>query len=314
VLESGKLWLFKNADAYSDFTSDNHGHVVAKVTVLPPESASQVAARARTAALAVNAATPLQQAANYCGQAVFDAFSQQAIEAALEELLHLHGIKGVFDGATITGDTIEVNYDLSNGEIGQATFDFGQLVFEILGHVRGFELFGIVGEPAIKCAEAGFWLSGQLGTQLGQYLRQKVWPPATAAASMAGTWTLTRSDVTCVNFPDGCRTSSIILRFSHCTRTSCVMSRLDGFWKNSHVITLKGRTWTAHFRDVAIACHSQENPAEVTINLAVTSAYKHNGLELAKTLGGTYTVTATTNPPNCQANGNAFEDLYGSRS
>jgi hypothetical protein len=314
ALQSGKLWLFKNADAYSNYTSDNHGHVIARITVLPPESASQVEEQGRVAALSTNALTPLQQAANFCGRAILDAASSAAVTAALEKLLDADGVNGVFYGATIIGDSINVDYELSDGQIGNATFDIGRVVFTILGEIPGFELFGIVGDPAIDCTEAGFWLDGQLGGQLGQFLRHKLWPPSTAAAGIAGTWTLTRAVLTCVNFSEGCHTTPIHIRFSHCTQSKCVISRTDGGWKNSHTIELIGRTWTAHFSDLSITCGTQVNNSNITIRLSVTSSYRHNGIELARTLGGTYANSATTNPPNCTGNASALENLHGSRS
>jgi hypothetical protein len=313
ALDSGKLWLYKNADAYSGHTSDNHGHVVAKITVLPPESASKVAARARAAARSVNALTSLQEAANFCGRSVLEKFSHKVMQGALNTLVPGGGT-AVFEGATIIGDSVKLDYSLSNGQLGNATFDIGRLVFAALGHVPEFKLFGLVGEPAIDCTEAGFWFTGQLGGQLGQLLRQKLWPPATAAAGIEGTWTLKRSVLTCVNFPEGCHTSAINIRFSNCAKKKCVMSRTDGVWKSSHVIRLQGRTWVAHFKDIAIACHSQNNPARVAIRLSVTTSYTQNGIKVAKTLGGTYSVTATTNPPNCQSNGRTLQNLHGSRS
>lgn len=311
VLTSGMLWLNKNADAYSGYISDNSGHVDARITVLPPESARQSAARARVAAFSVSKITALQQAANFCTRSVLDAFSSAAITAALRKLLP--GAGDVFDGATIIGDTIEISYDQSNGQIGNATFDLGKLVFAVLGEVPGLELFGIVGDPAIDCTEAGFWLTGQLGGQLGKWLRHKLDPPSTATARIQGTWTLTRSSLTCINFPAGCKTTPIPIRLSNCTKTRCVMSRTDGVWKRSHPIERHGSTWIADFTDIAITCRTRSNPAEVIMKLSVVKASKHNGVKIATALGGTYATKATTNPPDCKSNGRALDDMYGSR-
>jgi hypothetical protein len=318
VLESGKLWLSKNADAYSNYTADNSGDVTAKITILPPESASQVAARGRTAALSVESATPLQAAKNACAQSLRDAARNAVVALIIKGMMRRDDIAGAYEGATIIGDYIKINYDLSNGQIGSAEFDIGKLIFAAIGAAPElapevppqFALFGIIGEPAIDCVEAGFWLDGYLGGQLGRYLRQKIWPPSTAGASIAGTWTLAKTTVTCVNLPAGCSTSPMILRFSNCTQTKCNMSRLHYTWKKSHVIQLHGNTWTAKFTDITASCGAQQNPAGVTINLSVTKSHKHNGTEL----GGTYAVTVKTNPPNCPGNASSMQDLHGGRS
>jgi hypothetical protein len=195
--ESGTLWLDKNADAYSGYISDNSGHVTAKISVAPPESATQLANRAKEAAQSASASTALQQAATYCGMSVLQAARSLAIEKALKKLLPNSPVGGVFDGATITGDYVILNDHATSGQIFQSEFDLGRLVFAIIGTVPELKLFGYVGDPAIACAEAGFWLSGQLGGDLGHWLRQKLDPPRLTAARISGTWTLSRAILTC---------------------------------------------------------------------------------------------------------------------
>ena len=313
ALASGRLWLAKNADAYSNHTVDNRGQVAATITVSPPESAGQSATRARLAAASVNALEPLQETVNSCVRAILDAARDTLVSAALETLI---GGEHLYDGATIIGDTVSINYELGNGQVGSATFDVGRVVFTIVGYIPlpGFELFGIIGGPALDCTEAGFWYTGQLGGQLGQLIRQKLQPPTTVAASIQGTWTLTRAvPTTCINFPDGCFRSAIHIRLDHCTDTQCVMSRADGIWQGSHTITRQGTMWAADFQDIGVMCKSQQNVAEIVIRLSVTSTYTRNGILSAESLGGTYEVKAAANPPNCSSNARATYALYGSR-
>jgi len=317
ALASGRLWLAKNADAYSDYTSDNHGHVVARISTLSPGSARRTAARARAAVYSARAAAPLQLAANTCARAVLYAFSDyassEAIKAALDKLLP--GAGDVFDGATIiataTGDYIEISYELSNGQIANGLFDIGRVVFAILGEIPGLELFGIVGDPAIYCAEAAFWLDGKLAGQLGQLIRHKLWPPATEAAGIMGTWTLHRSIVVCVHLAT-CSTSPLHMRFRHCGKTKCAMSTTTGAWKS--VIVRHGISWVADFKALAFTCGSQFNPGHLIFRLAVTGTHRRGGIVVAKSLAGTLTATAATNPPNCPGNAHALEALRGSRS
>jgi hypothetical protein len=310
VLRTGRLWLFKNADAYSGYTVDNSGSLKAKITVLPPETASQAAARARVAALAVGVAAPLQQAWDSCAQAIQDSINDQTIATAIEALLP--GAGDVLDGLSITGDVLDVQYHAGNGEIVQTTFAFGKVVFDILGEIPGFELFGIVGGPAIDCAEAGFLLSGQLGGQLGTLLRQKLDPVTAQTASIAGTWKLSRTTISCVNLAN-CGTDPMTLKFTNCTPTTCTMTRLNWTWKKSHPMTLKNGTWHAQFTDITASCGTQENPAQVTMTLSVTR-WQRSGKDVANNIAGTYAVKLATNPPNCLGNASSLQDMFGSRS
>ena len=316
TLTTGTLWLGKNADAYSGYTVDNSGHVTAKVTVFPAQTASQIAAQARTTALAVKSATPLLQAEQVCVRSILGAFKDQAIEGILNNA----GLAGdVYEGATILNDGVQFDYETSSGEIFSAEFTFGKLIFATIGAEADqhlippqFKLFGIVGPPMVDCVEAAWWLDGWLGGQVGQYLKQ-IWPPATANAGISGTFTFDRAVLSCVNLPDGCASNSIVLQFSSCTATKCTMTRPDGLWQ-THTITRSNTTWTAKFVDNALLCGSQQNKATVTIRLIVTSSAVQNGVRITKTLGGTETYAAATNPPNCLPNPSTLEDLHGVRS
>jgi hypothetical protein len=317
ALTTGTLWLGKNADAYSGYTVDNSGHITAKVTISPAQTASQIAAQARTTALAVKSATPLLQAERVYVRSILNAAKDQVIKRILDNA----GLDGdVYEGATILNDSVQFDYETSSGEIFNAEFTFGKLIFATIGAAAGqhlippqFELFGIVGPPLVDCVEAAWWLDGWLGGQVGQYLRQKIWPSATANAGISGTFTFDRAVLSCVNLADNCENYSVVLQFSSCTATKCTMTRSDGLWQ-THTITRSNATWTAKFVDNAFFCGSQQNKGTVTIRLIVTSSAVQNGVRITKTLGGTETFAATTNPPNCPSNPSTLEDLHGVRS
>jgi hypothetical protein len=317
VLHNGPLWLYKNADAYSGYTVDNSGHVTARITVLPSESPSQVAARARVAALSASAAAPLQQAWNSCAQAVWNAAESPQMLAVLlallipwvpEAELAVVGIEGL----TLVAGTFEIFYNVSDGSLEEATVDSGQFILELEAHIAEIPLFGVVGAPAIDCVLAGFWLSGQLGGQLGAILRKKFITKADVTSSVAGTWTLSRSTISCVHLAS-CNDDPMILKFTDCKRTQCTLTRLRYTWRKSHPIVLKNGIWTASFTDISATCGSQDNPANITLTLRVTS-YKSGLADVAQTLGGTYAVSAAANPPNCTPNISSLQDLFGGRS
>jgi hypothetical protein len=296
-------------------------HPTAHATTAAPKSA---AARAQVAAASVQTLAPLQEAVNTCVQAVTANIASQvndgATSAALETLLGKKASDAV-DIAKITDDTanntVEISYELKNGQLDNATFDAGRMISALLGNIPEFKLFGIIGDPAIYCTEAAFWYTGQLGGQLGQLLRAKLQPPAAITSTIEGTWTLTRSAATiCINFPAGCHDSPIKIRLGHCTDTKCAILRTGGVfaWQSAHPLVRNGAVWVADFQDIAIACHSQVNVAEITIRLSVTSTYMRNGALSARSLGGTYAVKAGANPPNCPSNGRGTYALHGSRS
>jgi hypothetical protein len=296
-------------------------HPAAPAATAAPESA---AARAQAAAASVQALAPLREAVNTCVQAVTANIAGQVNDgvtsAALETLLGKKASDAV-DIAKIADDTasntVEISYELKNGRLDNATFDAGRVIFALLGSIPGFKLFGIIGDPAIYCAEAAFWYTGQLGGQLGQLLRAKLQPPAAIMSSIEGTWTLTRSAATvCINFPAGCRDSPITIRFRHCTDTECAILRTGGpfAWQRAHPLVRNGAIWAADFEDVAIYCHLQVNVAEIRIRLSVTSTYMRSGVLSARSLGGTYAVRAGANPPDCPGNGRGTYALHGSRS
>jgi hypothetical protein len=180
--------------------------------------------------------------------------------------------------------------------------------------IPGFELFGIVGTPAIDCAEAGFWLSGQLGGELGTLLRKKFLSGSDVTSGIAGTWTLDRTTVSCVHLKT-CQDNPMTLKITGCSAHACTLTRLNSTWRHSHLITLKNGSWTGRFTDFTASCGTRENPAQVTLTLTVTSYGKNSaGRRVARTLGGTYAVSIPTNPPDCTPAAHSFQDLYGGRS
>ncbi len=234
------------------------------------------------------------------------------MKKALQRLLPTSPVGGVFAGATITGDYVILNDDATSGQVFQSEFDLGRLVFAILGTVPGLKLFGYVGDPAIACAEAGFWLSGQLGGDLGRWLRQKLDPPRYAAASIAGTWTLSRAILTCDSAT--CLGTPLRVSFTNCTSTRCSMRRIDApwVWKSAHTVERHGGTWSGSFTDDALFCGKAINPAPIAVKISVVRAVDKDGTEIATALGGTYTVQPAPDPP-CRKTGLAVEQIYGSR-
>jgi hypothetical protein len=195
---SGRLWLNKNTDAYSNYTVDNRGQVEAAIAVSPPELAIRYHERAKVAAASVNALEPLQQATNFCVRAVSDHLRNQVLKEWFKSSLN-QDLQILVDPSLVlvTGyqDTLKISYEASNGQLANATWDAGRFIYRVMGLFPGdeFKLFGLVGLPALDCTMAGLWYTGELGGQIGRLLREKLQPPSTLDASIMGAWTLERS-------------------------------------------------------------------------------------------------------------------------
>jgi len=265
----------------------------AHVTTAPSESVTE---RARVAAESVNAIQPLQAAVSTCTEAIKASFKDQAIGASLKTLLGPEA-KDVVDVSQRANDTIEIQYELSNGQIDNATFDAGRIVFAILGYIPEFKLFGIIGDPAIYCTEAAFWYTGNLGGQIGQLLRSKLRPSATAA-SIEGNWTLYRRSTSCTsNLSQGCAVTPMLLRIT-CADRNCTAMRTNntpgvlGAWTDPLPLVLSNGTWQARGPEAdASSCHDKPAPGTaVALKLRVTSTAVINGVLRATQLQGTYVV------------------------
>lgn len=278
------------------------------VTTTPSESVTD---QARVAANSVNGIAPLQQAMSTCMAAVMVNFKDQtqdgAIDTALETLLG-HKAKDVYDIAKITSDTadntINIQYELKSGQVYNAEFDAGRVVFALTGNIPGLELFSDIGDPAIYCTEAAFWYTGQLGGQIGQMLRQKL-RPTTTAASIEGNWTLYRQATTCTsNLREGCSVAAMLVRIT-CASANCTAIRTNntpgrlGAWTDPLPLVLTGGTWQANGPEAgASSCRGKPAPGTtVTLKLRVTATHVVNGTQKARQLAGSYVVDGA--PTTC---------------
>lgn len=134
---------------------------------------------------------PYTVAANFCVAGINKDLTDQAkdatIDAALEKMDPTGGAAIAWTLHGLAGDTVQVKKEYANGKAFAATFDLGQILFAILeelGDVTGkythdaeleaqWNLFGLIGEAAIYCTEAAFWLDGTVGGQIGTEIRQQ---------------------------------------------------------------------------------------------------------------------------------------------
>ena len=270
------------------------------VTASPQSVTEQV----RVAADSISAVAPLRQAMSTCMSAITANIQDQtrdgAIDTALETLLgeKAEDVVGVAKIVNSTVDnTVTIQYELKNGRLDNATFDAGRVVFALTGNIPGLGLFSAIGDPAIYCTEAAFWYTGQLGSQIGHFLRSKL-RPAAAAASIEARWKLFRRATSCTsNLSEGCFVTPMLVRIT-CAGANCMAIRTNntpghlGAWTDPLPLVLTGGVWRAHGSEPgASACRGNPAPGTtVALKLRVTSTTVVNGVQKAQQLHGTYVV------------------------
>jgi hypothetical protein len=128
---------------------------------------------------------PYKVAANFCIAGIEKDVKDATINAALNNMDPTGGEAAAWTLYGLSGDTVQVKKEYANGSAFAATFDLGQIIYALLaelGDVAGkytgdkelqaqWNLFGLIGEAAIYCTEAAFWLDGTVGGELGTAIR-----------------------------------------------------------------------------------------------------------------------------------------------
>jgi hypothetical protein len=132
---------------------------------------------------------PYNVAANFClagiNKDLTDDANDATIDAALDKMDPTGGAAIAWHLYGLAGDTVQVKKEYADGQAFVATFDLGQVIYALLaelgdeaGKYTGdkelqaqWDLFGLIGEAAIYCTEAAFWLDGTVGGELGTAIR-----------------------------------------------------------------------------------------------------------------------------------------------
>jgi hypothetical protein len=150
------------------------------VGVVVPISASAAPPRHRPVP-----ATPINQAARVCAKAISNGARDAAIDLVLDHALaskigedaakKVFVVKaGVAGGPTIAKMTIELQYELSNGQPQNAVFSAVRIFSEFMkmSPDNRLQLVGEVGTPGLYCLQAGLWADQQIGLKVGTDLRR----------------------------------------------------------------------------------------------------------------------------------------------
>jgi hypothetical protein len=130
---------------------------------------------------------PYNVAANFCVAGIEKDAEDATIDAALNNMDPTGGEASAWTLNGLSGDSVRVKKEYANGQTFAATFDLGQIIFAILEElgdeagkythdaelVAQWNLFGLIGEAAIYCTEAAFWLDGTVGGQIGTEIRKQ---------------------------------------------------------------------------------------------------------------------------------------------
>lgn len=154
-----------------------------------------------------------------------------------------------------------------------------------------------------------------LGVGLGVIITQSERPSPTSP-TIDGVWTISRTVTLCENLSGGCRTDPFELRFDNCDDTKCVVTRSnDPNWPTGQEIRREGPDlWVARFDAPSMKCRNVLNLAAHELRLIVADTDARTQPAKATALGGTFTSSASTNPPDCAANPHSAFTLSGTRT
>jgi hypothetical protein len=128
---------------------------------------------------------PLWMAERFCVAGIEKDAKDATIDAALNKMDPTGGEAAAWTLNGLSGDTVQVEKEYANGKEFTATFDLGQILFAILEElgdqvgkythdpelVVQWNLFDLIGEAAIYCTEAAWWLDGTVAGQIGTAIR-----------------------------------------------------------------------------------------------------------------------------------------------
>jgi hypothetical protein len=231
-------------------------------------------------------------AATYC----VDAFNAKLRDLAL--VISVRGADKVVKAISYTENSVKVVYYTQTQQTEEALYSFATFLTEIVGELKSpqAKIFGEIGPVWLACTKALQYFLQEKGKDAARALQDWVY-----GLAIEGDWTLTRTNLTCVNLPEGCASGPMKLQIKDCSATICNISRTDGGWKwqTFHEITRNQETdqrWHAEVTDFAAFCRGTKYFAAITIDLSIISS---------SSLTGTYGVVDDNHPAPCLTNGHA---------
>jgi hypothetical protein len=152
--------------------------VLLLLSLAVPAAASAQAVPAGPAAQTHDASIFQSQYVRYCGRAIKDAIRDAAVQYVLKKVAHMPNAAKIYDVITTGSDTVELEYELANGQTGNALFSASRVFYDVLSQLSDTSPFwaavGAVGTPATSCLQAAVVWDVQTGLKIGAQLRRDV--------------------------------------------------------------------------------------------------------------------------------------------
>jgi hypothetical protein len=139
-----------------------------------PAAAAAQAVPAGPAARTHDASIFQSQYVRYCGQAIEDAIRDAAVQSVLKKVADMPNAAKIYDVITTGSDTLELEYELGNGQAGNALFSASRVFYDVLSQLPGTSPFWAIGTPATSCLQAAVVWDVQTGAKIGAQLRKDV--------------------------------------------------------------------------------------------------------------------------------------------
>jgi len=230
-------------------------------------------------------------AAEFCANAIGEAVVEKRIEISYPE----PGRKFV-RAIQYTNNAVRVIYEVETGQTPE-TVEYSAAIFitSLFSESTNpaWRLFGETSEPWLRCTQALQYFEQEKAKDVARELQDWVFGPPAPRRTLEGSWTLTRTLLSCDNLDEGCATGPLEVQFEQCDESRCMVSR-EEIWKSQHaVIRLQSGPWNAQFEDIGFAC-SKTSPR--TLNSA-SYAIEFTLDDEVETINGTISYTASSNPP-----------------
>lgn len=153
--------------------------IIARVAVLLLSlsvlaAAPAQAVSARPAAQTHDASIFQSQYVRYCGRAIEDAIRDEDVQHVLKKIAHLPNAAKIYKVIITGSDTVELEYEVGNGEYGNALFSASRVFYDVLSQLSVASPFWAVGTPATSCLQAAVVWDVKTGAKIGAQLRKDV--------------------------------------------------------------------------------------------------------------------------------------------
>jgi len=114
------------------------------------------------------------QYVRYCGRAIEDAIRDEAVQYVLKKVARMPNAAKIYDVIITGSDTVELEYEVGNGQYGNALFSASRVFYDVLNQLPAVSPFWAIGAPATSCLQAAVVWDVQAGAKIGAQVRKDV--------------------------------------------------------------------------------------------------------------------------------------------